>query len=1045
MEYNRSLSPASTPTVYSSDVENDLDSSSDDRKRAATSVASSRTSESPAPERPPCKHLHDTTVHIDGQAAMVNEYEEYINSTSEKILDILAGNESVKMTLPAFPFKSSNPNKVTGLLPDCGEYLGLQRLNQMCLDIRKVYGHGARVIIATDGAAFNDLLLISDETVWKYGQAVKAMVKSNGFGDNIEVMHAAEILGLVEDGLLSEELFYTTTEPARQMIKDEFCASEEQIRQLVETDPDSRLTFTGFKAFCKLDMENTDMKKHSLSNKAYMKAISSLCIQMMGRSEGFGKLIRAKMPHHIRLSIHPSSGAVKLSVCLVPQPSGSISRSPWMSTIAVSKNGVRYTVHVKDVRDTHELILKDGLPWFYKERTVPLSTGIVRRNAYFEKLWQQYNYELQQKPRSEIDVTVLTDSGKILLRAACWHSTPASLLRHLGQYLPDDALAARVDGEIRDLNHPLERDCSVAYIYFDSSEGRDVFWRSCCHILGGAFEREYSSLVANCENTETGFFCETPVPKSGSINESSSTVLEGRVLQTIGAKGAFDRLEVTKADLQEMFSYNKYKMRFINTLRDTDMVTVYRCGSFIDISAGPHIQNSSKIKAFRILQNSASYWLGDVNKDSLNRTAAIAFPNKKLMNEHLEQLTENEKRSHLYIGKRQELFFFDAMSPGSVFLLPNGTRIFNALQQLLREEYCTQGYQEVQTPNIYNTAIWKTSGHWQHYKENMFRLDVDGSEWALKPMNCPGHFILFGHKTWSYRDLPLRIADFGVLHRNEASGALRGLTRVRKFQQDDSHIFCAEDQIGSEIENIFRFLEKIYGIFGFTFKLKMSTRPDKYLGDLATWDYAEAQLRNALTKCYSDDWVENPGDGAFYGPKIDITIEDAFKREFQCATIQLDYQAPVNFDLKYTGKKGSCRPVVIHRAIIGSFERFLAILTEHFGGNWPFWISPRQILVIPVAPGLDDYAQQVHALLRADGFNVQVDLSGNTLNKKIRSGELAQYNFIFVVGAREEESNSVSVRYHDSGILQQHATVPLSEVRGRLRWLKDTRDRYNRI
>ncbi|KAM3431445.1 hypothetical protein NHJ13734_007299 [Beauveria thailandica] len=489
-------------------------------------------------------------------------------------------------------------------------------------------------------------------------------------------------------------------------------------------------------------------------------------------------------------------------------------------------------------------------------------------------------------------------------------------------------------------------------------------------------------------------------------------------------------------------------MRFINELGDMDMATVYRCGSFIDIGTGPHIQNSSKIKAFKILQNSASYFLGDVNKDSLNRTAAVAFPNKKLMNDHLEQLTENEKLSHLHIGKRQELFFFDAMSPGSAFLLPNGTKIFNALQQLLREEYCTQGYQEVQTPNIYNTAIWKTSGHWQHYKENMFRLDIDGSEWALKPMNCPGHFLLFGHKTWSYRDLPLRIADFGVLHRNEASGALRGLTRVRKFQQDDSHIFCTDDQIASEIENIFRFLEKIYGIFGFTFKLKLSTRPDKYLGDLATWDYAEAQLRHALTKCYSDDWVENLGDGAFYGPKIDITIEDAFKREFQCATIQLDYQAPVKFDLKYAGKNGLCKPVVIHRAIIGSFERFLAILTEHFGGNWPFWISPCQILVIPVAPGLDDYAQQVHALLRADGFHVQVDLSSNTLKKKIRSGELAQYNFIFViivVGAREEKSHSVSVRYHDSGMLQQHAAVPLSEVRGHLRWLKDTRDRYNRI
>lgn len=410
-------------------------------------------------------------------------------------------------------------------------------------------------------------------------------------------------------------------------------------------------------------------------------------------------------------------------------------------------------------------------------------------------------------------------------------------------------------------------------------------------------------------------------------------------------------------------------------------------------------------------KNSSAYFLGDQSNDALQRIRGVAFPDKKQMQQHLKFLEEAEKRNHQRIGKEQELFFFDETSPGSPFLLPNGTKIFNAIQKLLRSEYRKRGYLEVQTPNMYDVDIWRTSGHWDHYKDNMFQLNIEKKTWALKPMNCPGHFIMFNHRERSYRELPLRMADFGVLHRNEASGALSGLTRVRKFQQDDSHIFCRNDQITQEIEGIFDLLKAVYGLFGFTFKLMLSTRPEKFLGKKETWDQAEEQLRQALHNFRGNDWELNEGDGAFYGPKIDITICDALNRDFQCATIQLDYQAPKNFKLEYMSSTdqsaaatieddsdlapGRTRPVVIHRAIVGSFERFLGITTEHFGGKWPFWLSPRQILIVPVMPAVNDYAEEIQTILKGDKLEVDVDLSSNTMQKKIRNGQLSQYNFIF--------------------------------------------------
>jgi threonyl-tRNA synthetase len=451
------------------------------------------------------------------------------------------------------------------------------------------------------------------------------------------------------------------------------------------------------------------------------------------------------------------------------------------------------------------------------------------------------------------------------------------------------------------------------------------------------------------------------------------------------------------------------------------------------------------------------------------------------MDEHKHLLEEAAKRDHRKIGQDQELFFFHPMSPGSCFFLPHGMVIYNTLQVFIREEYWKRGYVEVNSPNMFNSTLWKQSGHWQHYQDGMFTFEVEKEQYGLKPMNCPGHCLLFGHRERSYRELPIRMAEFGVLHRNEASGALTGLTRVRRFMQDDTHVFCTEAQVGQEIEALFDFLRAVYGLFGFTFKMKLATTPDDHLGDEATWHRAEENLTKALNEFKAETgtpWELNPGDGAFYGPKIDVTISDALKREHQCATIQLDFQLPQQFNLEYRTEQeavarpevngdtnqaptpsssnppkaadgdrnaseklvirsapdaepdssavkkeevnfrreltpGCARPVMIHRAIYGSFERFIAILCEHFGGKWPFWLSPRQILIVPVMPAVNDYVLELQQIFRSKKMHVDVDITGNTMQKKIRTGQLQQYNFIFVVGAKEKEERCVNIRNRD--------------------------------
>lgn len=651
---------------------------------------------------------------------------------------------------------------------------------------------------------------------------------------------------------------------------------------------------------------------------------------------------------------------------------------------------------------------------------------------------------IASKPRNPIKVTL--KDGKVLDGVA-WETTPFQIARDLSKSLLDRVFISRVNGTLWDLERPLEEDSSLELLDFEDEEAKKVFWHSSAHVLGESCENHYGAHLCFGPPTDDGFFYDMSIEdgkKTVSADEFSQ--IETWAKAAIKEKQKFERLVVSKEDLKKMFHYNKYKLALIESkVPEGTSTTVYRCGPLIDLCLGPHVPHTGRIKAFKVLKNSSSYFLGDAENDSLQRVYGVSFPDKKLMDEHVKFLEEAAKRDHRKIGREQELFMFHEMSPGSCFWLPHGARIYNTLNEFLREEYRARGYEEVITPNMFNSKLWMTSGHWENYKENMFTMDVEKDTFGLKPMNCPGHCLMFKARERSYRELPWRVADFGVIHRNEFSGALSGLTRVRRFQQDDAHIFCRQDQIEDEIVGVFNFLEKVYGIFGFEFKMELSTRPEKYVGDIETWNDAESKLTNALNS-FGRKWEINPGDGAFYGPKIDIMISDALKRWFQCATIQLDFQLPRRFELEYRGADSEAtddkyiRPVMIHRAIYGSFERMIGILTEHFFGKWPFWMSPRQVLVIPVGVKYNDYAQKVRDTLWNAGLFADADLGPNTLQKKVRTGQLQQYNFIFIVGEDEENSGSVNVRNRDDTSKQQRG-VPyqLDEILKKLNHLKETR------
>ena len=640
----------------------------------------------------------------------------------------------------------------------------------------------------------------------------------------------------------------------------------------------------------------------------------------------------------------------------------------------------------------------------------PAPEYIAHRISMFESLKTKYDAFIASQPRKSIKVT-LPDGRQ--MDATAWETTPMEIAKTLSNSLAERLVIAKVDGELFDTTRPLEKDCTLELLDFEHEEGRQVFWHSSAHVLGESCERHYGCHLCIGPPVEDGFYYEMAI-KDRVVSQSDYPQLNTLAKNIIKDKQPFERLEVSKPDLLEMFKHNPYKQHIINDkIPDGTSTTVYRCGPLIDLCRGPHIPHTGRIKAFEVMKNSSSYFLGKAENDTLQRIYGISFPDNAQMKEYLKFKEEADKRDHRRVGKDQQLFFFHELSPGSCFFLPHGARVYNKLIEFLRGEYRMRGFSEVITPNIYNVGLWKTSGHWENYKENMFSFECEKDTYALKPMNCPGHCLMFGNRERSYRELPIRFADFGVLHRNELSGTLGGLTRVRRFQQDDAHIFCRQDQISDEMKGCLEFLKSVYEIFGFTFSLKLSTRPEKYLGELSVWDRAEKQLEQALCE-FGQPWELNPGDGAFYGPKIDITIMDAHKRRHQCATIQLDFQLPIRFNLQYrTGGDSESdleRPVIIHRAILGSVERMFAILTENFCGNWPFWLSPRQVIVVPISHSFDAYAEKVRQTFHDAGFHAESDLSDLTFNKKIRNAEITHHTFIAVVGGKEAETSTINLR-----------------------------------
>uniref|UniRef100_A0A668TEL4 threonine--tRNA ligase n=1 Tax=Oreochromis aureus TaxID=47969 RepID=A0A668TEL4_OREAU len=650
----------------------------------------------------------------------------------------------------------------------------------------------------------------------------------------------------------------------------------------------------------------------------------------------------------------------------------------------------------------------------------PQPQYIEERLTLYTKLKAEHDALMAERAAKDSKpIKVTLPDGKVV-EAESWKTTPYKVACGISQGLADNTVIAKVNNSVWDLDRPLEEDCSLQLLKFDDEEAQAVYWHSSAHIMGEAMERVYGGCLCYGPPIENGFYYDMFLENNEGVSSNDFPCLESLCKKIIKEKQPFERLEIKKETLLEMFKYNKFKCRILNEKVTTPTTTVYRCGPLIDLCRGPHVRHTGKIKALKIHKNSSTYWEGKADMETLQRIYGISFPDPKMLKDWEKFQEEAKNRDHRKLGREQDLFFFHDLSPGSCFFLPKGAFIYNTLIEFIRSEYRKRGFQEVVTPNIYNSKLWQTSGHWQHYSENMFSFEVEKEIFALKPMNCPGHCLMFDHRPRSWRELPLRMADFGVLHRNELSGALTGLTRVRRFQQDDAHIFCSMDQIESEIKGCLDFLRTVYDVFGFTFKLNLSTRPEKFLGDPEVWDQAEK---------------------VFKRPLIDIQIKDAIGRYHQCATIQLDFQLPIRFNLTFVSHDGDDkkRPVIIHRAILGSVERMIAILTENYGGKWPLWLSPRQVMVVPVGPTCEEYAEKVKQEFHSSGLMTDVDLDpGCTLNKKIRNAQLAQYNFILVVGEKEKTSNTVNVRTRDNKVHGEHS---VEECIKRLKQLKTSRCR----
>jgi threonyl-tRNA synthetase len=631
-------------------------------------------------------------------------------------------------------------------------------------------------------------------------------------------------------------------------------------------------------------------------------------------------------------------------------------------------------------------------------------------------------------------VTVTLPDGKPLELAD--GATGADAAAAIGPGLARAALAVEVShpeaGEgpqPRDLSRPLPDGAHLAILTKSSGEGAlELIRHDAAHVLAEAVLELYPGVkISIGPPIADGFYYDFEFPEGVSISEADFPKIEERMRAHVKAAEPFERRDVTPGEARERFAGEgqDYKVELIDDLlataqhghppRELQSVSLYTNGPFTDLCRGPHAPSTKTVGAFKLQSVAGAYWRGDSERTMLTRIYGTAFFTKDELAEHLQRIEQAKERDHRKLGRELGLFTFSELSPGAAFWLPPGTTVFNTLLGVSREMGRVRGYDEVKTPQIYDAELWKTSGHWGKYRENMFTLDVEGREMGVKPMNCPGHAHLFAVQRHSYRDLPVRYSEPGLLHRNEASGVLHGLLRVRHFAQDDGHIFCTEEQVQEEVRGCLEMAFATYALFDLDVSLELSTRPEQRIGDEEMWDRAEAKLADALSE-QGLDYELNPGDGAFYGPKIDMHMTDSLGRSWQLGTVQLDYSMPARFELSYTGADNhEHTPVMIHRALFGSYERFIGIMLEHYAGELPLWLAPVQAIVLPLSDRFNAYGARVQERLRADGLRVELDERNESVGRKIREAELRKVPYMLIVGEREQEQETVSVREHRGG------------------------------
>ena len=589
--------------------------------------------------------------------------------------------------------------------------------------------------------------------------------------------------------------------------------------------------------------------------------------------------------------------------------------------------------------------------------------------------------------------------------------TPYQIAESISAGLARVACAAKIDGKGCDLRTPIENDCAVEILTFDDPYGKKAFWHTTSHVLAQAVKRLYPEVKLTIGPAiEEGFYYDfdSDQPFTPDVLEK----LEAEMKKIVKENEKIERFTLPR---EEAIAFMKernepYKVELIEDLPEGEVISFYRQGEFVDLCAGPHLMATGTIKAFKLTQCNSAYWRGDAKNKTLQRVYGISYTKKDELEAYLTRIEEAKKRDHRKLGKELGLFALLDEGPGFPFFLPKGMVLRNTLLEYWREVHKRYGYVEISTPMILNRTLWERSGHWDHYKENMYTTVIDDTDFAIKPMNCPGGMLVYKLEPHSYRDLPLRVAELGLVHRHELSGALHGLFRVRCFTQDDAHIFMTWDQMKDEIKNVVRLFDEVYSVFGLTYQIEVSTMPEDHIGDVKDWDFATETLEAAV-KEMGKDYVINEGDGAFYGPKLDFHLADSLGRTWQCGTIQLDMQLPERFELEYTGADNEKhRPVMIHRVVLGSVERFIGVITEHFAGAFPLWLSPVQVSVIPVSNAFNDYAQEVRDRLDAAGIRVEADLRNETMKLKIREAQLQKTPYMLVVGEREQNENAASVR-----------------------------------